>query len=92
MLDWRIMTLVGARLKASVGFPPLRGLYQRGTCKGCDNNTFELAKHCGLLEIQVHEIVELYDYNHFISLPLSKKSWAWLKRPTNQNYRHYIYI
>ena len=31
------MTLVGVRLKASMRFPPLRGLYQeRGTCKGCD--------------------------------------------------------
>ena len=32
------MTLASARLKASVRFPPLRGMYQRGgTCKGCDN-------------------------------------------------------
>ena len=31
------MTLASARLKASVRFPPLRGMYQRGgTCKGCD--------------------------------------------------------
>ena len=33
------MTLASARLKASVRFPPLRGMYQtRGTCKGCDNH------------------------------------------------------
>ena len=32
------MTLASARLKASVRFPPLRGMYQRGgTCKGCDS-------------------------------------------------------
>ena len=31
------MTLASARLKASVRFPPLRGMYQRGgICKGCD--------------------------------------------------------
>ena len=31
------MTLASARLKASVRFPSLRGMYQRGgTCKGCD--------------------------------------------------------
>ena len=33
------MTLASARLKASVRFPPLRGMYQTGgTCKGCDNH------------------------------------------------------
>ena len=38
MLGWCIVTLASARLKASVQFPPLRGMYQRGgTCKGCDN-------------------------------------------------------
>ena len=32
------MTLASARLKASVWFPPLRGIYQKGgTCKGCDS-------------------------------------------------------
>ena len=37
MLGWCIETLASARLKASVRFPPLRGMYQRGgTCKGCD--------------------------------------------------------
>ena len=37
MLDWCIVTLASARLKASLRFPPLRGMYQRGgTCKGCD--------------------------------------------------------
>ena len=37
MLGWCIVTLASARLKASVQFPPLRGMYQRGgTCKGCD--------------------------------------------------------
>ena len=31
------MTLASARLKASVRFSPLRGMYQiGGTCKGCD--------------------------------------------------------
>ena len=31
------MTLASARLKASVRFPSLKGMYQRGsTCKGCD--------------------------------------------------------
>ena len=29
MLGWCIVTLVGARLKASVRFPPLRGMYQK---------------------------------------------------------------
>ena len=37
MLGWCIVTLGSARLKASVQFPPLRGMYQRGgTFKGCD--------------------------------------------------------
>ena len=37
MLGWCIVTLASARLKASVRFPSLRGMYQRGgTCKGCD--------------------------------------------------------
>ena len=37
MSGWCIVTLASARLKASVRFPPLRGMYQRGgTCKGCD--------------------------------------------------------
>ena len=35
MLDWYIVTLAGARLKASVRFPPLREMFQRGTCKRC---------------------------------------------------------
>ena len=29
MLGWCIVTLVGARLNASVRFPPLRGMYQK---------------------------------------------------------------
>ena len=38
MLGWCILTPPSARLKASVRFPPLRGMYQRrGTCKGCDS-------------------------------------------------------
>ena len=38
MLDWCILTLASARLKASMRFPPLREMYQRGgTCKGFDN-------------------------------------------------------
>ena len=38
MLGWCIVTLASARLKASVRFPPLRGMYQTGgTCKGCDS-------------------------------------------------------
>ena len=37
MWGWCIVTFTSARLKASVRFPPLRGMYQRGgTCKGCD--------------------------------------------------------
>ena len=37
MLGWCIVTLASARLKASVRFLPLRGMYQiGGTCKGCD--------------------------------------------------------
>ena len=40
MLGWCIVTLASARLKAFVWFPPLRGMYQRGsTCKGCDTST-----------------------------------------------------
>ena len=38
MLGWRIITLASATLKASVRFPPLRGMYQRGTCEGCDTS------------------------------------------------------
>ena len=38
MLDRCIVTLTGAGLKASKQFPPLRGVYQRGTCKGCYKN------------------------------------------------------
>ena len=34
MLGWCIVTLASASLKASVRFPPFRGMYQRG--KGCD--------------------------------------------------------
>ena len=35
MLGWCIVTLASARLKASVWFPPLRRMYQRGgTCRG----------------------------------------------------------
>ena len=40
MLGWCIVTLVGARLKASVWFPLLRGMYQSGTCKGCDSVSY----------------------------------------------------
>ena len=29
MLGWCIMTLMNARLKASMWFPPLRGMYQK---------------------------------------------------------------
>ena len=37
------MTLASARLKASVRFPPLRGMYQRGgTFKGCDTKPLKL--------------------------------------------------
>ena len=40
MWGWYIVTLAGARLKASVRFLPLRGMYQiGGTCKGCDTPT-----------------------------------------------------
>ena len=42
MLGWCIVILASARLKASVQFPPLRGMYQTGgTCKGCDSSPFE---------------------------------------------------
>ena len=37
MLNWCIVTLAGARLKASIRFPPIRGMYQGDTCKGHDN-------------------------------------------------------
>ena len=41
MWGWCIVTLASARLKASVRFPPLRGMYQTGgTCKGCDKATW----------------------------------------------------
>ena len=36
MLGWCIVTLASVTLKASVRFPPLRRMYQGGTCKGCD--------------------------------------------------------
>ena len=40
MWSWCIVTLASARLKASVRFPPLRGMYQTGgTCKGCEMQT-----------------------------------------------------
>ena len=40
MLGWCIMTLASARLKASVRFLSLRGMYQKGgTCKACDSQT-----------------------------------------------------
>ena len=39
MWGWCLVTLASARLKASVRFPPLRGMYQTGgTCKGCDTD------------------------------------------------------
>ena len=38
MLGWCIVTFASARLKASVRFLPLGGIYQRGgTCKGCNS-------------------------------------------------------
>ena len=38
MWGWCIVTLASARLKASVRFPSLRGMYQTGgICKGCDS-------------------------------------------------------
>ena len=39
------MTLAGARLKASVRFLPLRGMYQRDTCKGCNNGGMGAWRH-----------------------------------------------
>ena len=36
MLSWYIVSLAGARLKASVLFPLLKRMYQGGTCKGRD--------------------------------------------------------
>ena len=36
MLNWCIVTLASARLKAFMRFPLLRGMYQGGTCKGHD--------------------------------------------------------
>ena len=63
MLGWRIVTLASARLMASMRFPPLREVYQRGTCKGCDIQSslehllFRGALACGLdLEINFHEL------------------------------------
>ena len=52
MLDWCIVILVGARLKASVWFPPFKRMYQRGTCKGCNNiGLFSLLQgHFGIEE------------------------------------------
>ena len=49
MWGWCIVTLASARLKASVRFPPLRGMYQTGgTCKGCDRNRdLDLPDHSG---------------------------------------------
>ena len=38
MLGWCIVFLASARLKASVRFPPLRRMYQKGICKGCDTD------------------------------------------------------
>ena len=38
MLDWCIVTFAGAKIKVSVWFPPLRGMYQRDTCKGFNND------------------------------------------------------
>ena len=47
------MTLASARLKASVRFPPLRGMYQRGgTCKGCDIAT----AGTGFAERNLHDL------------------------------------
>ena len=46
MLGWCIVTLASARLKASVRFPPLRGMYQTGgTCKGCDTEDARILFH-----------------------------------------------
>ena len=44
MLGCRIKTVGGARLKASVRFLLLRGMYQRGTCKGWDKNLKQLLR------------------------------------------------
>ena len=41
MLGWCIVTLADARLKASVQFSPLRGMYQVGTCKRRDSRCTE---------------------------------------------------
>ena len=42
MLGWCIVTLAGARLKASVWFPPLRGMYQRDTCEGHNTKLLDM--------------------------------------------------
>ena len=48
MLGWCIVTLASARLKASVRFSPLRGMYQkRCTCKGCDRPLLNVVQ-CGI--------------------------------------------
>ena len=53
MLGWCIVTLASARLKASVRFPLLRGMYQRGgTCKGCDKHRrYGFYRHLGVGEL-----------------------------------------
>ena len=48
MLGWCIVILASARLKASMRFPSLRGIYQRGgTCKRCDKNLESLERYLG---------------------------------------------
>ena len=56
MWGWCIVTLASARLKASVRFPPLRGMYQRGgTCKGCDSSAMHFIM--SLLKSQGHDTI-----------------------------------
>ena len=66
MLGWCIVILVGARLKAFVRFPPLRGMYQRGTYKGCDIVKYFGRSH-GFKSKKGNLIVHTY-YNYVLIL------------------------
>ena len=84
MLGWCIVTLAGAKLKASVWFPLLRGMYQRGTCKGCNiQGTKDLMKKmiCMKNDI-VKEAKEYAEYsstsikNHWYTTLIAQKQLA----------------
>ena len=80
MLGWCIVTLASARLKASVQFPSLKGMYQRGgTCKGCDS-----LRSGGLISLA--QSIRLVPWRNRFIILATDYATKWVKaRPTRKN-------